>query len=160
MEPTEVTLPNDGEFRFVSIVRSCGVLKTFVACTRRSSALPSANGIVLFSDMLKTDVDGPRIVLRPTFPNCPGCGRVNAAMLNHSAIEELAKSAGRPVTLARNVPLVPRFTSVKLPSTRAVYGRPEAKFQFPLSCQSPKIPRKYRVLARNRRSCPKGISTR
>src|SRR5215467_6412168 len=97
MEPTEVTLPNDGEFRFVSIVRSCGVLKTFVACARRSSARPSANGIVLFSAMLKIDVDGPRIVLRPTFPNCPGCGRVKAATLNHSAIEESVSSRGRPV---------------------------------------------------------------
>src|SRR5437870_2359275 len=149
MEPTEVTLPNDGEFMFVSIVRSCGVLKTFVACARISSARPSANGIVLFSAMLKTDVAGPRIVLRPTFPNCPGCGSVKAAALNHSAIEELPSSTGRPVALARNVPLVPRFTSVKLPRTRAVYGRPEAKFQFPLSCQSPKIPRTYRVLAKN-----------
>ena len=39
--------------------------------------------------------------------------------------------------LGQSVPLVPRPTSEKLPSTRAVNGVPEARVVAPLSCQSP-----------------------
>ena len=47
-------------------------------------------------------------------------GEQNAAVLNHSLVDELAKKIGAPVTLARREPLTPRLMSTELPSTRGV----------------------------------------
>ena len=47
-------------------------------------------------------------------------GEQNAAVLNHSLVDELAMEIGAPVTLARSEPLTPRLMSTELPSTRGV----------------------------------------
>src|SRR5438094_9375594 len=96
--------------------------------------------MILLNAIPKTDVPGPRRVFLPTSPNCPGGGTTNAAVLNHSTTVGFDKSVEIPVAFARNVPFVPRLTSVKLPSTRAVYGIPEARFQVPLACQPARKP--------------------
>ncbi len=46
-----------------------------------------------------------------------------------------------PVRSGRSAPLVPLFTSVKLPRIRGVNGRPDAMVQSPLHCQSPNTAR-------------------
>src|SRR5713226_307448 len=110
MAPADVTRPKDGEFTVVSIPRNCGMFSTFVAWARTSMERPSANENVLFSDRLPKNVDGPRTVFLPAFPNSQA-GAVNAALLNHSATEESEICAGRPVAFARKLPLLPRSTS-------------------------------------------------
>src|SRR5262245_50163736 len=112
MNPADVTLPNDGEFTVVSIPLNWGMFRKLDACALTSIDRPSANKNVLFTDKLPTDVAGPRIVFLPTFPNWPAGGRVNAAILNHSATPRSSIPVGNPVALARMLPLLPRATSV------------------------------------------------
>src|ERR1041385_1217385 len=139
MLPTPTTRPNVGEFTTVSIEVNCGVLNTFVACTRTSRPLVSPRLNVFATAMFTNQVLGPSIVFRPASPNVPAGGATKAAMLNHSATLGSAIEIGAPVVLARSVPFTPLATSVKLPITRAVNGKPVAKLMLPLHCQSPNI---------------------
>src|SRR6266566_4934762 len=114
--------------------------------------------MILLNAMLKSDALGPRSVFLPTSPNYPASGTTKAEVLNHCATVGLGKSGEAPVAFARNVPFVPRFTSVKLPRTRAVNGSPEARLHVPLHCQPASTPARCGTFARNRLSRPKGSS--
>src|SRR5262245_10495064 len=98
------------------------------------------------------------MVFRPTFPNCPGAGSVKAAVLNHSPTVGLAIATGKPVAFARMLTLLPRATSVKLPSTLAVTGVADAKVHDPLNCQSPNNVFNNEFWARKGLFVPKGSS--
>ncbi len=73
-------------------------------------------------------------LLRLALPNSPAGGRTKAAVLNHSAELGLDVLMGCPVVFGRSVPLVPRFTSEKLPRMRGENGIPEAMVQSTASC--------------------------
>src|SRR5215471_1562470 len=104
---------------------NCGALKTLEACARNSSVRDSRMGNVFARAMLNETELGPSMLLRRASPNCPGGGVTNAAVLNHSRTVGFDKLTDCPVTLARSVPLLPRLTSWKLPTTRGVNGVPE-----------------------------------
>ena len=99
------------------------------------------------------------MLLRRASPYCPVGGTANAALLNHSPIDRLAKLTDCPgTTSGRKVPLLPRLTSVMSFSNRGVNGSPEAIVQSPLHCQPPKMARNGACPVSQRLSLPKGSS--
>src|SRR5208282_169847 len=112
------------------------MLKMLVACARNSSTRDSFRGKIFVNAMSNTLLPGPMMLLRRASPNCPGGGATNAAVLNQSVMDGLAKLTDCPGTKSgRNVPFVPRFTSAMLPSSRGVNGNPDANVQSPLHNQ-------------------------
>ena len=84
------------------------MLKTFVACARNSIIRDSFMGMTLVNAISNTLLPGPMMLLRRASPNCPVCGVVNAAVLNHSRIEGSDRLTFCPgTTSGRSVPFDP-----------------------------------------------------
>src|SRR5690348_15581291 len=100
------------------------------------------------------------MMLRPLSPNCPAGGITNAPVLNHWLIDGFEIEMASPGTrFARSVPLVPRATSAKFPSTFAVNGNPDAMVKVPLHVQSPRTLFSGPGEVIHLRPSPKGRST-
>src|SRR5579872_2036661 len=91
----------------------------------------------LNKDISMPTVLGPVRVLRPTFPNCPLTGLVNAAGLNHSArVLPPGGVVGTPRTrFGRASPPVLEKSVMAC----TVNGVPVVNELMPMNCQFPKI---------------------
>src|SRR5947199_7653571 len=81
--------------------------------------------------------DGPGMVLRPALPNAPKDGVANASLLK-KPVPPVTPAPVASARLAPKFPLPPE--SDRLPSTRAVKGRPLMATMFPATIHERRMP--------------------